>query len=95
MLFRSEVLVQSTTRSPVVAADVDGYALRRTLRFPAPDEPGRRSLLHNVVPPGEQVGDEPPYDDVVVVVDTPAAGAAGLVEALRLWAGHRVALVVL
>ncbi|MBX6388174.1 MAG: phosphoribosyltransferase family protein [Frankia sp.] len=84
-----DVRYQSTTRSPVHVLDVPGYAIRRALRFPAPDDPRRVSQVYNVGP-GR-------YDDIVVVVDdgTDAAvpadawppdggpALAGLVEALR------------
>ena len=75
----------STTRSPVLPADVDGYAVRRVLTFPAPDAPQRVSRLHGL--PASA------YADVVVVTDTPAAAATGLGEALRPWAGERVHVV--
>ena len=87
-----EVLFQSTTRSPVTVADLDGYALRRTLRFPAPDEPSRISLLHNIVPPWLP---PMPYDDVIVVTDGPAANADGLANLLRPWATGSVLVVSL
>lgn len=77
----------STTRSPVLAADLPGYAVRRALLFPAPDEPGRTSRLHGL-PDG-------PYADVVVVVDTPAEDAVPLAEALRPWASEAVHVVSL
>ena len=80
-------MYQSTTRSPVLAADLPGYAVRRALRFPAPDEPARLSRLHGL--PDE------PYADVVVVTDTPAAAAAPLAEALRPWASATVQVVAL
>lgn len=83
----ARVRYQSTTRSPVLAADLPGYAVRRALCFPAPDEPGRTSRLHGL--PDE------PYADVVVVVDTPAADARPLAAALRPWATHSVLLVTL
>ena len=79
------VLFQSTTRSPVLPADLAGYAVRRRLLFPAPDEPGRPSRLHGLP--------DVPYADVVVVVDTPAEAARPLGEALRPWATDRVLLV--
>lgn len=59
--------VQTTTRSPAVAADVDGYPLRHRRSFEHPGDPGRPSYVYNV-PPGS-------YDDVVVLVD-PGAGDA-------------------
>ena len=74
-LLPGDVVFQSTTRSPVLAADVPGYAVRRALLFPAPDEPGRTSRLHGLP--------DQPYDDVVLVVDAP--GWAPLAEALRPW----------
>lgn len=81
------VVTHSTTRSPVLVADLPGYAVRRVLHFPAPDEPGRRSRLHGL--PDE------PYTDVVVVVDSPVADARPLAEALRPWARRSVLLVAL
>ncbi|SNQ46133.1 Phosphoribosyl transferase family protein (fragment) [Frankia canadensis] len=78
-----EVRYQSTTRSPVHPVDVDGYAIRTALTFPAPDDPGRDSHLYNVRPDS--------YDDIVVVVDegvdaaapAPVADPSGLVARLR------------
>ena len=86
-LLPGDVVYQSTTRSPVLPADLPGYAVRRALRFPAPDEPARGSRLHGL--PDE------PYADVVVVTDTPAAAALPLAEALRPWAGATVQVVAL
>ncbi|EFC80654.1 phosphoribosyltransferase family protein [Parafrankia sp. EUN1f] len=77
------ILYQSTTRSPVHPLDVDGYAIRSALIFPAPDDPSRVSHVYNVAP-GR-------YEDIVVVVDAaldgrgPVPGAPavdGLVAAL-------------
>ncbi len=67
--------VCTTTRSPVLPADVDGYAVRRVLHFPAPDEPSRGSRLHGLP--------DTPYDDVVLVVDAPHWQP--LAEALTPW----------
>ena len=86
-LLPGDVRYHSTTRSPVLPADLPGYAVRRALLFPAPDEPSRTSRLHGL--PDE------PYADVVVVTDTPAAAAAPLAEALRPWARERVLTVAL
>ena len=86
-LLPGQVRFQSTTRSPVLPADLPGYAVRRAVLFPAPDEPGRTSRLHGLA--------EEPYADVVVVVDTPAAAARPLAEALRPWASERVLVVEL
>lgn len=87
------VLVQSTTRSPVLALDRPGYAVRRSVAFPAPDDPARLSLLHNVIDPRQEMEREPPYSAVVVVTDTPSWSAVGLAEALRPWAELRVLAV--
>lgn len=84
-LLRGEVSYQSTTRSPVLPADLPGYAVRRALRFPAPDEPGRTSRLHGLP--------DTPYADVVVVVDTPLPAARPLADALRPWATGSVLVV--
>lgn len=70
----AEVRSQSTTRSPVVPLDRDGYAVRCALRFPAPDEPQRDSFVYNVSPAG--AGGES-YDAIVVVCDPPTTRADG------------------
>ncbi len=78
-----EVRYQSTTRSPVHPVDVDGYAIRAALSFPAPDDPRRVSHVYNVGP-GR-------YDDIVVALDSGAdtgspsavADPSGLVAQLR------------
>ncbi|MCK9896679.1 phosphoribosyltransferase family protein [Frankia sp. AgB32] len=78
-----EVRYQSTTRSPVHPVDVDGYAIRAALTFPAPDDPRRVSHVYNVGPDR--------YDDIVVAVDSGAdagspsalADPTGLVAHLR------------
>jgi adenine/guanine phosphoribosyltransferase-like PRPP-binding protein len=77
----------STTRSPVLPADLAGYAVHRALHFPAPDEPSRGSRLHGLPATA--------YADVVVVTDTPAAAADPLAQALRPWASERVHVVSL
>ena len=84
-LLPGDVVFHSTTRSPVLAADLAGYAVRRLLTFPAPDEPGRLSRLHGLP--------DQPYSHVVVVVDTAAQAARPLAEALRPWAATSVLLV--
>ncbi|HWJ09904.1 MAG TPA: TRSP domain-containing protein, partial [Nocardioides sp.] len=83
-----DVVTQSTTRSPVHAADQPGYAVRRTIEFTAPTEPGRPARLHNVVDPWADVPagaawSDLRHDHVVVVVDATPEAAAPLVEALR------------
>ncbi|MCW2607617.1 MAG: hypothetical protein JWO60_2310, partial [Frankiales bacterium] len=74
-LLPGDVVVQSTTRSPVLPADLPGYAVRSALLFPSPDEPGRTSRLHGLP--------STPYDDVVLVVDAPAWQP--LADALTPW----------
>ncbi|MBI9115782.1 phosphoribosyltransferase family protein [Sanguibacter suaedae] len=65
-----EVRCSTTTRSPVLAVDEAGYALRTTLEFPAHDDPadgpGPR-FAHNVAP-----GTDPTrrFTDIVLVVDS-------------------------
>lgn len=81
-----QVLVQSTTRSPVVALDVPGYAIRRRLVTTSPDDPSRPSFLYNL---------KPGYDDIVVVTEDPVDRSAGLLTALRPWARSGVHLLVL
>ncbi len=76
---------QSTTRSPVLPAWTDGYAVRRAVTFPAPDAPDRLSRLHGLT--------DEPYADIVVVTDTPSGAARPLAEALRPWASERVHVV--
>ncbi len=91
------VTTQSTTRSPVHAADDPGYALRRSLAFPAPDDPARVSRVHNLADPAAVPAAGPwsdlRADDVVVVVDAPAADCAPMAEALRPFAARAVHLV--
>jgi hypothetical protein len=67
----SVVLNQSTTRSPVAPLDADGYAVRRALAFPAPDEPSRNSYVYNVG--GGDVGPDSAYDAIIVVGDPATA----------------------
>jgi hypothetical protein len=86
---RSEVRFSTTTRSPVLAVDHPGYAIRTRLAFPAHDAPadgpGDR-YAYNVAP-----GADPArrFDAVVLVVDHPADTPAlhhpdqGLITQLR------------
>lgn len=87
------VLVQSTTRSPVLPLDRDGYAVRRRLVFPSPDDPSRDSFLYNVVPPTSSGADR--YSDIIVVTEDQGADCAGLLAAVRPWTTGSVHLVVL
>ncbi|KRB75786.1 hypothetical protein ASE01_12025 [Nocardioides sp. Root190] len=93
------VAFQSTTRSPVHAADDPGYAIRRSLAFPAPDDPSRPSRLHNIidpsiVPPPGTPWSELRHEHIVVVVDAPAADCGPMVEALRPYAASVHVVVV-
>lgn len=83
----SEIRYSTTTRSPVLAVDDPGYAIRTRLTFPAHDDPadgpGDR-FTYNVAP-----GADPArrFDTIVLVVDsvgdTPALHApGGLLDAL-------------
>ncbi|WP_448638869.1 phosphoribosyltransferase domain-containing protein [Geodermatophilus sp. URMC 63] len=90
------VTTQSTTRSPVHAADDPGYAVRRSLAFPAPDDPGRLSRVHNLADPAAAATgpwSDLRADDVVVLADAPAADCAPMAEALRPFAARAVHLV--
>lgn len=80
------VLVSSTTRSPVHALDEPGYAVRTALAFGAHDDPadgpGMR-FAYNV----SATADTAPFTDIVLVLDdvadTPALhGAGGLLAVL-------------
>ncbi|GHA86621.1 phosphoribosyltransferase [Streptomyces chryseus] len=90
----AEVRYSTTTRSPVLAVDDPGYAIRTRLVFPAHDDPadgpGTR-YAYNVAGAG--------FDAVVAVVDsaadTPALHAPdGLLAALAAHTGHVVLAVV-
>lgn len=77
-----DVHVQSTTRSPVLALDEPGYAVRRRLAFASPDDAGRGSFLCNVAVPD----DAEPWSEIVLVTEDPAADCAPVLQALRPWA---------
>lgn len=98
----AEVRFSTTTRSPVLAVDDAGYAIRSALTFPAhddpadavPGEPSHRRFAYNVA---TSTGD--PFDTVVVVTDaagdTPGLTApGGLVDQVAAHADD-VLLVVL
>ncbi|MEU9020639.1 phosphoribosyltransferase family protein [Actinomadura sp. NPDC048394] len=63
-----DVRYSTTTRSPVLAVDDPGYAIRTRLAFPAHDDPadgpGER-YAYNVAP----AAGRPPFDRIVFVVD--------------------------
>lgn len=93
----ADVRFSSTTRSPVLAVDDPGYAVRSSLAFtshdPAQDGPGVR-YAHNVSRP-----DGRPWSAVVLVVDSasdPAALAAptGVLAALRPHTGRLLLLTL-
>ena len=72
-----DVTFQSTTRSPVVPVDVDGYPVRRSFRYVDPEgETGAARFVYNVTAPA---GDEVDPDLVILVVDA-AADTAALTE---------------
>ncbi|MFL6162078.1 MAG: phosphoribosyltransferase [Jatrophihabitantaceae bacterium] len=69
---RGTVRYSSTTRSPVVAIDQAGYAVRTALEFPAHDRPSDGPGLRYAynIAPGV---DGHRFTDIVLVVDEPAA----------------------
>ncbi|GAA0243893.1 hypothetical protein GCM10009527_045780 [Actinomadura nitritigenes] len=80
-----DVRYSTTTRSPVLAVDDPGYAIRTRLAFPAHDDPadgpGER-YAYNVAPAASR----PPFDRIVFVVDDVGDTqmlAGGLVARLR------------
>lgn len=90
----AEVRYSTTTRSPVLAVDDPGYAIRTRLAFPAHDDPadgpGER-YAYNVAGAG--------FDTVVAVVDSAADTAAlhapdGLLARLAAHAPHVLLAVV-
>jgi len=90
-----DVRYSTTTRSPVLAVDDPGYAIRTRLVFPAHDDPadgpGER-YAYNVVAGSGQRG----FDQIVFVVDDVGdteALAGGLLERLRALAPVLVATV--
>ncbi|MER7842886.1 phosphoribosyltransferase [Kitasatospora sp. NPDC096077] len=95
------VRYSTTTRSPVLAVDDPGYAIRTRLAFPAHDDPqdgsSRERYVYNVAPGADGVRR---FDAVVLVVDdvadTPALhqGEYALLRQLRQVTG-RVVLAVL
>ncbi|MGQ0623341.1 MAG: phosphoribosyltransferase [Sporichthyaceae bacterium] len=86
----ARVLVSSTTRSPVAALDVAGYAIRSTLSFPAHDGPADGAgprFAHNLTGPGGARR----FDAIVLVLDRAsdtAEAASGLLPALRTQTGR-------
>ncbi|QKG26322.1 phosphoribosyltransferase family protein [Actinomadura verrucosospora] len=90
-----DVRYSTTTRSPVLAVDDPGYAIRTRLAFPAHDDPadgpGER-YAYNVAP----AAGRPPFDRIVFVVDDVGdtqALAGGLLARLRRLAPVVVATV--
>ncbi|MDQ1481935.1 MAG: hypothetical protein QOF35_11, partial [Actinomycetota bacterium] len=95
----AQVRFSTTTRSPVLAVDDPGYAIRNRLVFPAHDSPadgpGQR-FAYNVAAAAHQ---KAPFDTIVLVLDTSADSASLRAEGglLDLLTAHtaRVLLVVL
>jgi predicted phosphoribosyltransferase len=91
----AEVRFSSTTRSPVLAVDEDGYPIRTALSFPAPEGGGVRHAYN--VAPGRRPAHR--FDAVVLVVDavadTPALHAPDGLAAVLRGATDRVVLAVL
>ncbi|WP_199485312.1 phosphoribosyltransferase family protein [Actinomadura craniellae] len=91
---RAAVRYSTTTRSPVLAVDDPGYAIRTRLAFPAHDDPadgpGTR-YAYNVAP-----GADPAraFDAIVLVVDGPADTPALAGGLLPLLAGQAPVLLV-
>jgi hypothetical protein len=86
-----DVAFSTTTRSPAVVVDEEGYALRSGITFPAHDNPadgpGPRYAYN--------VGQER-WDQVIVVVDPPADTPllrAGLLAELAPYAGRTTVVV--
>ncbi|MBF9073184.1 phosphoribosyltransferase [Streptacidiphilus fuscans] len=84
----TDVRFSSTTRSPVLAVDDPGYAIRTRLSFRAPTD-GSARYVYNVAPGADP---ERRFDAIVVVADGEDAGGAdtarltgpgGLTDALR------------
>lgn len=95
----TRVRFSTTTRSPVLAVDDPGYAIRTTVTFPshdAPDDgPGPR-FAHNVAP-----GVDPTrrFTDIVVVIDSPAdtvelSMPGGLIDRVAGWCDHVHVVVI-
>lgn len=93
-----QVTYSTTTRSPVLALDEEGYAIRTALAFPAHDDPadgpGPR-FAYNVA--ATATGDR--FDTVVLVVDSPADTEAlhangGLLDQLRSCCQRVILLII-
>ncbi|MGP4027811.1 phosphoribosyltransferase family protein [Actinomadura sp. 3N407] len=90
-----DVRYSTTTRSPVLAVDDPGYAIRTRLAFQSHDDPadgpGER-YAYNVSPPSDRNG----FDRIAFVVDDigdTSALAGGLLQRLRTLAPVQVAAV--
>lgn len=93
------VRFSTTTRSPVLAVDDPGYAIRTTVTFPSHDDPddgpGPR-FAHNVAP---GVDEARRFTDIVVVIDSPADTAelsnpGGLIDRVAGWCDHVHVVVI-
>ena len=89
------VHVQSTTRSPVLPHDTDGYAIRRAVAFDCPTEAGRASYLYNGAPldRSETVGSPAGYEHIVVLTDASPDRLVSLADALAPFSANRVLLL--
>ena len=79
------VRYQSTTRSPIVAADVVGYPIRHKAAFANPVEPRLASYVYNVAPGA--------YDDIFVLFEEPPVDVGSLAAALSAAQPHALHLV--
>jgi adenine/guanine phosphoribosyltransferase-like PRPP-binding protein len=93
-----QVRTSSTTRSPALVLDEDGYPLRTAAVFAATDDPGRTSYAYNVAASRHpDRGNAPGFDDIVLVLDQEPGQHTwdGLVTQLRRAAARAVHVVVL
>jgi adenine/guanine phosphoribosyltransferase-like PRPP-binding protein len=79
-----DVRYSTTTRSPVLAVDDPGYAIRSRLSFPALDEGSGERYAYNV---------EQGFDSIVLIVDDVADPDRGLLARLRELAPVTVAVI--
>jgi adenine/guanine phosphoribosyltransferase-like PRPP-binding protein len=93
-----DVRYSTTTRSPVLAVDEPGYAIRTALSFPAHDG-GAEHLARRFVYNVSALDPDQRFDVVVLVIDevgdTPALGASGGLLDVLAGVADKVLLVVL
>lgn len=68
----ASVRYSTTTRSPVLAVDDPGYAIRTTLTFPAHDAPSDGPGLRHAHNVAAGIEGSRRFTDIVVVIDAPA-----------------------